>query len=157
MIVTEITQNLEHIGLPKDQIKQLIKDICQRFNISDATVSLAIVDDDEIAELNSRFLNHNHTTDCISFDLSDREDKKNSKLFDIIVNAELADRQAKLRDHSTLAELALYITHGMLHNLGFDDKNAEQAEEMHRMEDQILQKAGFGSVYNHDENEYKPK
>ena len=55
--------------------------------------------------------------------------------------------------HSAEAEIALYITHGLLHNLGFDDASEQQAEEMHRMEDEILQQAGFGTVFGRVENQ----
>ena len=57
-------------------------------------------------------------------------------------------RQAAQRGHSTEAELALYLTHGLLHNLGFNDADKAAAERMHDMEDEILQQAGFGVVYN---------
>jgi probable rRNA maturation factor len=60
----------------------------------------------------------------------------------------MAVRQALLRNHSSQAELALYITHGLLHNLGFDDTAEDQAEEMHNTEDEILKQLGYGLVYN---------
>ncbi len=60
----------------------------------------------------------------------------------------MALRQADLRGHSSQAELALYITHGLLHNLGFDDSTEDKAKKMHDMEDKILQQLGYGLVYN---------
>jgi probable rRNA maturation factor len=60
----------------------------------------------------------------------------------------MAARQARQRGHSTEAELALYVTHGLLHNLGYDDGNDEQARQMHLKEDEILQRHGFGQVYD---------
>jgi probable rRNA maturation factor len=97
-------------------------------------------------ELNTQFLNHQTTTDCLSFDLSDEAEE--SKIFELIVNGEMAVRQADSRGHSSEAELALYITHGLLHNLGFDDSTPEQARTMHDTEDEILQQMGYGFVYN---------
>ena len=96
--------------------------------------------------INQRFLDRTTATDVISFDLSDADD--DCRTFDIVVNADQASRQANERQHSKQAELALYITHGMLHNLGFDDLNPEQAKKMHETEDKILQQHGFGLVYN---------
>ena len=66
----------------------------------------------------------------------------------MVVNGEMAVREAKLRGHSSEAELALYITHGLLHNLGFDDSTQSQARKMHDTEDEILQQLGYGLVYN---------
>ena len=63
----------------------------------------------------------------------------------------MAARQAAKRGHGAEAELALYITHGMLHNLGFDDTDPQQAKKMHETEDSLLQKQGFGIIYYKDE------
>jgi probable rRNA maturation factor len=68
-----------------------------------------------------------------------------------VVNAEMANRQAAKRGHSPEAELALYITHGLLHNLGFDDLSSEDAKKMHETEDAMLQQLGFGIIYNQNE------
>jgi probable rRNA maturation factor len=65
-----------------------------------------------------------------------------------VVNGEKAKSQAARRGHCAQAELALYITHGLLHNLGFDDLLPKKANEMHRLEDEILQQQGFGLVYD---------
>ena len=111
-------------------------------------VSIAIVDDAEIRKLNSRFLNRKSTTDCLSFGLSDNHGLRSPGLFELIVNGEMAVRQANSRGHSSEAELALYITHGLLHNLGFDDATDCKAKKMHDIEDKILQQLGYGLVYN---------
>ena len=97
-----------------------------------------------------RFLGHEGTTDSLSFDLSDNTDPEETRIFDLIVNGELAVREAVRRGHGAEAELALYITHGLLHHLGFNDATPGQARKMHRMEDEILQHLGYGLVYNSD-------
>ena len=71
-----------------------------------------------------------------------------TKSFELVVNAEKAARQANSRGHSSEAELALYITHGLLHQLGFDDSTNSRAKKMHDTEDEILQQQGFGLIYN---------
>ncbi len=70
------------------------------------------------------------------------------RCFELVVNADEAARQSKAQKHPLQAELALYITHGLLHNLGFDDAESEAGAEMHRTEDEILQDAGFGKVFD---------
>ena len=72
---------------------------------------------------------------------------ENSKNFEIVINADQAARQAAEREHSTEAEIALYLTHGLLHNLGFDDQDEQQAKKMHETEDTILKEEGFGIIY----------
>lgn len=146
-IVVQITKNFKNIKIHTPKIKRLVEAICSRFKLSKVTVSIAIVDDAEIQRVNSLFLNRNCPTDCLSFDLSNG-DVNSLKLFDLIVNAEKAVKEATLRGHSGEAELALYITHGLLHNLGFDDSHEAQAKKMHDIEDEILQQLGYGFVYN---------
>ena len=158
-IVIQITGNFEMTDVSPSKLVKLAKTVCRRFGWREKPqaryeVSIAIVDDAEIRELNTRFLDHETTTDSLSFDLSDDEDPKienrQSKIFELIVNGEMAVRQAELRGHSIEAELALYITHGLLHNLGFDDQTPDRARTMHETEDEILQEMGYGFVYNKD-------
>ena len=146
-IIVRIAKHHRKTDISAARLRKLIKSVCIRFNISRATVSVAIVDDAEISKLNEKFLNHQGSTDCLSFDLSDSDTEKE---FEIVANGELAQREAALRGHSPEAELALYITHGLLHNLGFDDSTGVKAEHMHRTEDEILELLGYGPVYNRD-------
>ncbi len=152
-IVIQIIKNYKDIDTSPLKIKKLAKALCHRFGKHGPAdtryeISIAIVNDNEIRKLNREFLNSKAATDCLSFDLSDEE--KGLKIFDLVVNGEMAVRQANLRGHSSEAELALYITHGLLHNLGFDDSAKSQARKMHETEDEILQEFGYGMVYNKD-------
>ena len=147
MIEVLVKKNFDNVNLSQADIENLVKAICLRFNISDVTVSIAIVDNEEMKALNKKFLNRTTNTDCLSFELSDTQSAP-QRLFEIIVNGEMAVSQADSRQHQPKAELALYITHGMLHNLGFDDANEDDAKKMHNTEDEILQQLGFGLVYN---------
>lgn len=126
--------------------KKMIKmaqNIIRKFKIRKAKVNLAVLPDKEIIRINRRFLKKKKNTDCISFNLSE----KNIRIFDIAVNAQMARRQAKLRGHNPESELALYFLHGLLHNLGFNDSSQAGASRMHEAEDKILQKFGYGFVY----------
>ena len=150
-ITVHIARNFKDIKFRLPKLRKLVKAICNRFKLLKTTVSIAIVDDAQIRKLNSRFLNRKSTTDCLSFNLSDDKGPQSPKLFELIVNGEMAVRQANLRGHSSEAELALYITHGLLHNFGFDDSTENQARKMHDTEDEILQQLGYGLVYNKSE------
>ncbi|MCP4259540.1 MAG: rRNA maturation RNase YbeY [Planctomycetes bacterium] len=150
-IVVQIANKFAGIDAHSSKIKKLVEAVFIHSSADqsrETIVSIAIVDDAEICKLNSRFLNRKSTTDCLSFDLSDGKGSQPSKLFELIVNGEMAVRQANSRGHSPEAELALYITHGLLHNLGFDDSTSSKAKKMHDMEDKILQHLGYGLVYN---------
>jgi probable rRNA maturation factor len=148
MVTVQITNRVEQLPADRRKLQKLVRAVCRRFGVSRARISIGIVDDAEIAVLNRRFLNHEGTTDCLSFDLSDETEPGGRKVFDLIVNGELALREAARRGHEAEAELALYITHGLLHDLGFDDATAAQARRMHRTEDEILEHLGYGRVYH---------
>lgn len=110
-------------------------------------VGVAIVGDRTMRELNRRFTGRGGTTDCLSFDLSDAGDPAGKRVFDIVVNADKAAGESSRRGHDIQAELALYVTHGLLHHLGLDDATPAQARQMHGLEDRILRELGYGDVY----------
>jgi probable rRNA maturation factor len=154
----QISRNFEDIEFSLSKLKKLIKAVCRRFgkdeiiNPNTASmkyeISITIVDDNQFKKINKRFSKHKSISDCLSFDLSDSKEPCSLKTFELIINGQMALRQAKLRGHSSEAELALYITHGLLHNFGFDDLEPDMAKAMHEKEDEILQELGFGLVYN---------
>ncbi len=150
MITVRITRHFRRASVEGSKLKKLVWAICSRFQVSHAVIGIGIVDDAEITRLNMQFLGHGGTTDCLSFDLSEEANPQDARVFDLIVNGELAAREAARRGHDAGAEVALYVTHALLHHLGFDDATRKQAEKMHRAEDEILQHLGYGLVYDSD-------
>jgi len=144
--VVEIIQSCKAVAIDTDGLEKLVKSICSRFTVEKATISIAVVNDADITRVNKEFLNRDYATDVISFNLSNETDQ--ARTFELVVNADKAKRQGQLRGHSPQAELALYVVHGLLHNLGFDDAKPGQADKMHALEDEILQEFGYGTVYN---------
>jgi probable rRNA maturation factor len=145
-IAVNINISCDTVRFDRHKIIEMVQKVTGQFGTRKARINFIVLDDKEITKLNRNFLNKTGTTDVISFDLSDKADGLNN--FDIAVNAEMAQRQAKTRDHKPESELALYLLHGLLHNLGFDDSTAGKAAKMHKTEDDILQKFGYGIVYN---------
>jgi len=115
-------------------------------SVACARLSVAIVSDDEIARLNQQYLNHKGPTDVLSFDLSDDEDGHIDG--ELILSLDTATREAVRRGHSLEAELALYLAHGLLHLIGYDDATEPDASRMHTIEDEILTSVGLGNVYD---------
>jgi probable rRNA maturation factor len=139
-------RDFKGIRFPLHKLEKLVRSVCRSFNISKAMVDIAVVGNNRIRKLNARFLNRKTVTDCLSFDLSEHNSAR--RWFELIVNGQKAKREASKRGHSAQAELALYITHGLLHNLGFNDRTPAQAQKMHLVEDEILKQQGFGPVYD---------
>ena len=128
------------------RLDELVRSVCVGFGVLDVEAQVSIVDDARMIHLHRQFLNENTSTDVMSFDLSD--DFESGRSFHIVVNLEQARRQAQKRRHGTICELALYITHGLLHQFGYDDNQPAAARAMHKKEDAILQAGGFGVIYH---------
>lgn len=124
-----------------------------RYRPRTARVSVAVVDDAAIRQLNERHLDHDEATDVLAFDLRGETPQSvgsPSQVLvdgDIVVSVETARREADRRGHDVCAELALYAVHGTLHLLGHDDGDAERAARMHEIEDEILTALGYGAIY----------
>ena len=142
---TNVIIEADSLGRDTNQIELAVEKICGDFKADRTQVNIKIVGDAEIKKINQKFLNEDKITDVISFDLTD--DAQQGRIFDIVVNAELAQRQSQNRNHRPQAELMLYIVHGLLHNFGFDDTTASEAAVMHKQEDDILEQLGFGRVF----------
>lgn len=140
----EIADDFGCLQLDAERLKKMVSSVCERFDVQNATISIAVVGNETIRKLNRQFLDRDRTTDVISFDLSE---DSGSKMFEVVVNGRRAIEQAKLRGHEAESELALYVLHGLLHNLGFDDSPGRQVRKMRNTEGLILKQFGYGAVY----------
>lgn len=112
------------------------------------SVALSIVDDDKMADLHLFHSGIEGTTDVLTFDL--REEESGALDVEIVVCRDEALRQSG-DGKPVERELLLYLLHGVLHCLGFDDHDPAEFERMHAREDEILNAIGVGSVYDSGE------
>jgi probable rRNA maturation factor len=109
-----------------------------------ARISIAVVDNPTIHELNRRHLGHDWPTDVITFPLPDDAE---TIAGEIVVSGEMAACTAEAASVDRHAELTLYIVHGLLHLTGHDDQTAEDAVRMRERENEILQELGIENTY----------
>ena len=100
-------------------------------------VELALVGDDEIRTMNATFRGIHRRTDVLAFPL-EAADAPGQLVGQIVVSAETAARQARRLAVPLAAELELLATHGVLHLIGYDDRDPVVADMMHRRERDIL-------------------
>jgi len=144
-----------HLGqtalMSDERLEDAIVAALRRHGAASARITVAVVDDAHIADLNQTHLQHAGPTDVLTFDLRDEHvdatDPRSAVEGEIVVSAETAAREASARGHSEEAELALYAVHGTLHLLGYDDQTEEDAARMHAVEDEILVSVGLGAVF----------
>jgi probable rRNA maturation factor len=113
--------------------------------IRGGSVRVRCVDDAAMSEAHQRHSGIAGPTDVLTFDLRDAASEPLDT--DLIIDVEVAERQGAARGHSRESELLLYIVHGILHCLGFDDHDDDSFQAMHALEDQTLRAIGVGSVF----------
>jgi probable rRNA maturation factor len=64
---------------------------------------------------------------------------------EIVISAETSARQARMFHRKLIAEIQLYLLHGLLHLAGFDDVTAQQQKRMQRLQNKLLATATRGS------------
>jgi probable rRNA maturation factor len=121
------------------QLTEAATAVLQDSEFSSAAISLAIVDDDTIHELNRRHLDHDWPTDVLSFVLEDDGDHLDGE---VILSADTAAVAADELGNSAAEEQLLYVIHGMLHLVGYDDKSDADTQEMRAAENRYLQQLG---------------
>ena len=94
-------------------------------------MSIVIVDDDQIAELNATYLDHAGPTNVISFPMQEGEfvDVTPTLLGDVVISADTAHREALGAGMGMQERLYELLIHGILHLVGYDHVNS-QAEAM---------------------------
>jgi len=99
-------------------------------------VDLILVDDKFMRDLNRRFTGRNKTTDVLSFGMKEGkpESVEYPNLGDIYVSLDLAQRQSEEYGVKFEEEVRLLVIHGLLHLLGYDHKNKNQATIMRKKE-----------------------
>ncbi len=103
------------------------------------SVDVDIVGDAEIRQLNTVHRGVRRRTDVLSFPL---EIPGSRLVGQVVVSADAARRQARRIGVPVALELDLLVTHGVLHLVGWDDRDPVEADLMHRRERDILSSSG---------------
>ena len=129
-------------AINKPRLKKAVRAILQDGGILSADISIGIVTDERMHELNRQYLNHDYPTDVLSFVLT--HDKKHKSLEgEIIASSDYATREALRYGWTGNDELLLYIIHGCLHLVGYDDTTARAKKEMTEAETRYLKQFGL--------------
>lgn len=134
-----ISSRTRHIRVPRKKITGLVRFIARHERRAIGEVDILVVDSQAIAKLNRQYLGHRGATDVISFDLSAGEPDRQQRVYaQIIVCAQVAVREARRRGIGVQRELLLYVAHGLLHVLGYDDTKPTQADRMRLRQEELL-------------------
>ncbi|MGI6130035.1 MAG: rRNA maturation RNase YbeY [bacterium] len=146
----------EELGIVPEWIDLLAKvgeEILHQEGAAASEVSVVLVDNNRIWELNKKWRGINSPTDVLSFALRDTEDSMQPMtddqpelLGDVIISVPLARLQAIEYGHSIERELAFLLSHGILHLLGYDHQTLQSEELMRTKQEKVL--AAFGLGYS---------
>ena len=117
----------------------------------DTEVTILAVSDEQMADYNERFMSRDGPTDVLAFPLEQLSPGRPPapalngpplSLGDVVIAPSYVRRQAETRRVAFEDEMALMVTHGILHLLGYDHEEESDAEAMERREAEILKLAG---------------
>lgn len=157
----EIANSQSCLELDEAFLREVVSRTLVVEGVVQADISVAIVNDATIHDLNRRHLAHDEPTDVLSFLLSSespdpdagqhgaagRRGEGKTLEGEVIASAETAVRRAADFAWSPHDELVLYIVHGLLHLAGYDDLTPAEKRLMRRRERAILALSGLTPSY----------
>jgi probable rRNA maturation factor len=132
------------IDVDLDRLRAAVESILSDAGIRIAEISLALVDDPTLHRLNREFLKHDYPTDVLSFVLERGEDSLEGE---VVVSTDFAARSAAEYGWPPADEVLLYVIHGTLHLVGYDDLKPELEAEMRDRERHYLEQFGLAPRY----------
>jgi probable rRNA maturation factor len=146
-------------GVPVDELSlvKVARHALERLGVSPlAELSLLLVDVGRMEELHVRWMDEPGPTDVLAFPMDEldlrgsrgvghgagpdlgEDDVSPAVLGDVVLCPAVAEAQAREAGHSTLDELHLLCTHGVLHLLGYDHGDPEEHAEMFGLQGELL-------------------
>lgn len=106
----------------------------------DYELSITLVDDKEIRELNKTYRGMDKSTDVLSFPMYEESEELpyTPLLGDIVISIETAKRQSEEFGHTVDREIAYLTAHSMFHLLGYDHLEDDDKKEMREKEKQAM-------------------
>jgi len=150
MFNIEINNQQNRLSIEDDRLIRAVEMIFLDEGVEAAAINVAIVDDPTIHDLNRRFLDHDEPTDVLSFVLDDDAGRLEG---DVIVSADTAIHTAAQLQWPAADELLLYVVHGTLHLVGYDDLVPESRCEMRIRERHYLAQFGLQPPSTDPEND----
>ncbi len=108
-------------------------------------VTIRLVSDEEITELNKKYRHQAGATNVLSFPCAWGVPEKPRLLGDIVIAIAVVNEEAKRQKKKMEDHWAHIAIHGFLHLLGYDHCEAEEAEIMENLEGRILAELGFAN------------
>jgi len=138
-MAVDISTRIRGKKVPARTLKKKAERILQILKQDRLELSLALVGNREIRQLNAAYRKKDEPTDVLSFPAGDHLAGGAKILGDVVISVDQADKQAAKAKRSREDELEILLIHGILHLLGYDhERSAKEARIMREMEKKIL-------------------
>ncbi len=129
----------------EEKIKKALKTSLNHLEYGDDyEISISIVDEEEIKQLNKEYRGVDSVTDVLSFPLFERNEiPSEGMLGDIVICSKRVIEQAEEFGHSQEREFVYLTVHSLLHLLGYDHIEEDERIEMRTKEKEIMKKLGI--------------
>ncbi len=128
-------ETAESLPITENDITQILGAVKQHENCDFKWVEVVFVDEKKIIEINREHLNHDYSTDIITFHYSDDRQNTEGTLYCCYSQIK---QQAEEHNQTLKNEFLRVIIHGVLHLCGYDDKTEAQKKEIGKKEDFYL-------------------
>lgn len=142
-----ITDTQKSLKFSKISLKKIVQEVIRFENQTCHEVTLNLVSDAQMRQLHADHFNDPSPTDCISFPLDGPEEIHYRVLGEVFVCPDTAIEFVKKNGGSVEIETTLYIIHGLLHLMGYDDIKAEDRALMRTAEKKHLDNLSVLDLY----------
>ncbi len=124
----DLFNNQKDLPIDKSRLRLLVREVLSFLEISPKELAIYFVEEKKISELHEQFFQDPTVTDCITFPIDEEF------LGEIFVCPKVALTYAKKRGLDPQKEVLLYVIHGILHLIGYDDLDPKERRSMRKME-----------------------
>ena len=141
-VIVNVIDQQSDLQISLDQVENIAKQVIEDEGQKCDEVNIYFVDTEAISDLHNQFFNDPSPTDCISFPIDDEENQMLPYriLGEVFVCPATAIEYAKKNQKDPLEETTLYIVHGLLHLMGYDDLNGEDRKIMQKSQTAHMRK-----------------
>jgi probable rRNA maturation factor len=137
--------NESGIDCDEARMAHLARHVLEQLRIHpQAELSVLLVDEAAMTTLHEHWMDEAGPTDVLAFPMDElrpgRDDVEPAPglLGDVVICPQVAVRQAEAAGHATDDEVDILLTHGILHLLGYDHAEPDEAKEMFGLQDQLV-------------------
>ena len=139
-MVVDIRNLQDKVKIDEAKVRSCAQCVLRDMDEESAELSILFVNDAYIKRLNSKYRDTDSKTDVLAFSMRQGEgiSRHSEILGDVVISTQTAKREAARRKEPIQKELDLYLVHGILHLLGYDDEKPGNRKKMRAKERELL-------------------